>query len=116
MGKKLSFEEQLESLDGIKTLYFSWNRDTSTNLRNVEVVDEVTGNVIFNIQVPINISPGTESYKINIVWENAGVKDFKSLQLFGTYWSSYNKMSYDEINEYLEIESSDSDKLVRIYS
>ena len=65
MGKKLSFEEQLESLDGIKTLYFSWNRDTSTNLRNVEVVDEVTGNVIFNIQVPINISPGTESYKIN---------------------------------------------------
>ncbi|RDY29777.1 hypothetical protein CHL78_000985 [Romboutsia weinsteinii] len=116
MGKKLSFEEQLESLHAIKSLYFSWDRDTSTSLRYVEVVDEETDAVILSIQVPINISPGTETYKINIVWENAGVKNFSSLKLFGIYWSSYNKMNYDDINECLEIYSSDSDKIVKVYS
>lgn len=116
MGKKLSFEDELESLGAIKSLHFSWDRDTSTSLRYVEVLDKETDAVILKIKVPINITPGTEFYKINIVWENAGVNDFNLLKLFGVYWSSYNKMNYDNINECLEIYSSDSDKIVKVYA
>lgn len=115
MGKKLNFDKQLESLEAIKELYFSWDEDTSVNSRNVEVINKETDEVIIDIQVPINISPGTEFYKINIVWEDAGIGNFNKLKLFGTYWSSYNEMTYDEINEFLLINSSDSDKLVRVY-
>nr|AUO31839.1 hypothetical protein [Paeniclostridium sordellii] len=116
MGNKLNVEKQFESLDAIKQLYFSWDRDTGTNLRKVEVVDKKSNNIILDITVPVNISPGTESYKINIVWENGGIKNFRKLKLFGVYWSQYNEMNYDELNQCLLINSNDSDKLVKVYS
>lgn len=115
MGKNLNFEEELDSLDAIKTLYFKCNKDTSTHLRNVEVIDKQSNNIIFIGQVPISIAPETNTYKIYILWEQAGISNFNSLQLFGVYWSSYNKMSYDEISECLVINSSNSDKLVKVY-
>lgn len=115
MGK-LGFEKQLESLGSIKKLYFSWDKDTSLIYRNVEVIDKKNYNVIFNMEIPVNIEAGTEVYKINIIWEEVGIKKFNELKLFGTYWSSYNKMSYDEVEECLIIESVDSDKLVKVYS
>lgn len=94
--KKLNSQEYSASLYSLKQLDFNCNIDTSISFRNVEVVDKVTDNVIFNIQVPVNISPEIKSYKINIVLKNAGFMDFRSLQLSGVH---INKMSYDEINE-----------------
>lgn len=115
MGK-LGFEKQLESLGGIKKLYFSWEKDASVSYRNVEVIDKETDKIIFNMEIQVNIEAGTEVYKINILWEDSGINDFRSFKLFGTYWSSYNVMSYDEVDECLTIESTDSDKLVKVYS
>ena len=41
MGKKLNKEKQMENLDAIKKLYFSWDRDTCANTRNVKVIDNL---------------------------------------------------------------------------
>lgn len=112
----MSRQKQSESLDAIKKLYFSWDTDSSINLRKVEVIYKQSGDIISDIQVPVNIAPETNSFKINIIWENAEINNFKSLKLFGVYWSSYNEMSYDEINECLVINSIDSDKLIKVYS
>ena len=116
MGKKLNKEKQMENLDAIKKLYFSWDRDTCANTRNVKVIDKQSENVILTINVPVNIEPGTECYKINIYWEEENIKNCKNLKLFGVYWSNYNTMIYDETKKCLVIDSKDSDKLVKVYS
>ena len=113
----LSFDEQLESLYAIKRLFRNWGKDTTTNNRHVEVVNENTDEVEYEFNsIPVSISSGTEFYTINIYWEDAGIINFNSKGLYGRYSTSYNEMEYDEFDECLVIKSSNSDKIVKVYS
>ena len=77
--------------------------------KNVVVVRN--GRLLINGVIPVSVSDHLTHMSINILWEEAGYTNFKDLGLYGSYGSSYYRMTY--IDGILTIKS-DSDDNVEI--
>lgn len=115
MGTLLEREQQIQSIDALQKYYFDNNHQNGPFNTKVEVCFKRGKKHIFNANVPIVISYDSISQKIDILWEDDGLDDFRDMQLFGTYNCHYTKMKYLKTKGILEINSSDSNKIVRVY-
>jgi hypothetical protein len=116
MGKKLNRDDYMESMGALQEFYFACNHDNGPMILNVEVIDESAGSVDFDLKVSTTIAYDNTSQTISLIWENSGLKNFKSFGLFGVYWALYNEMEFDENEKSLLIRSSDSDKIIKVYA
>lgn len=116
MAKKLGREDYIESMGALQQFYFSCNHDNGPMDLRVEVINELTGFVELDLNVTITIAYDNTSQTISLIWENSGIKNFKSLGLFGVYWALYNEMEFNKNEESLLIKSSDSNKIIKVYA
>ncbi|EOU1670457.1 hypothetical protein OQL13_000534 [Clostridium perfringens] len=115
MGEKLDRDQELQSVEALQKYYFDNNHQNGPFNTKVEVLSKKGRKLAFNANVSIVIAFDSSSQKISIMWEDDGFDDFRDIQLFGTYNCHYTKMKYIKTKKILEINSSDSNKIVRVY-
>lgn len=107
MGNKLSVGEGLESMSAV--LDYLKDNGTLTLPKNVSVIKN--GKLIVNDKIDVLALKFNSYMSVDIFWENSGYEDYKDLGLYGSYGSSYYRMTY--IDGILTIKS-DSDDNVEI--
>jgi hypothetical protein len=116
MGQKLDRDDYISSMGALQEFYFACGHDNGPMILNVQVIDESTESIDFELQVSTTIAYDNSRQTISLIWENSGLKNFKSVGLFGVYWALYNEMEYNENERSLLIKSSDSNKIVKVYA
>lgn len=116
MGQKLSRDEYMSSMEALKKFYFSCDRINGPHNLLISVINSKTKDIELELNVKITIVYDNMGQKINILWEDSGIKNFRDLGLFGVYWALYNTMEFDDDENVLSIYSSDSNKIVKVYS
>ena len=99
MGKKLSFEERLDSLNAIKE--FKIDNPGTVKKR---VIVRKNGKIIFNDEISVIAGNYNIYYKIDIIWEDVEF-DYRENGLYGYYSSTYSVVTYD--NSVLNIYDGD---------
>lgn len=99
MSKKLTFEDACNSDHAIKRYEKVYGINTFCN---VAVYKDNT--IIFNQKVQIFSSQGkgpTGLRQVSIIWEEAGLGDYRTFGLYGYYSSDYYSITFQ--NNYLTI-------------
>jgi len=99
MGKKLSFEESLDSLNAIK----EFKSDNPGTVKK-RVIALKNGKNIFNDEISVIAGDYNIYYKIDIIWEDVEF-DYRDNGLYGYYSSTYSVVTYD--NSVLNIYDDD---------
>lgn len=99
MGKKLSFEESLDSLNAINE--FKIHNPGTVKKR---VIVRKNGKNIFNDEISVIAGNYNIYYKIDIIWEDVEF-DYRENGLYGYYSSTYSVVTYD--NSVLNIYDGD---------
>ncbi|WP_055071196.1 hypothetical protein [Clostridium massiliamazoniense] len=115
MGSKLKGNMLLNSLDSLQQFHRIHNCNYKEFDVNISVISNSNGKSILSKQVPVQVAFDNETQFIDIMWEDVGMKNYKSKRLFGRYNPNFNEMILDENNNSLEIKSIDSDKRVVIH-
>jgi len=105
MGNKLSVGEGLESMRAV--LDYLQDNGTLTLPKNVSV--RKNGNLIVNDIINVAAFDCNIYMRVDILWEDAGYTKFKDLGLYGSYGSSYYRMTY--IDGILTIKSDSDDNI-----
>lgn len=106
MGNKLSFGEGLESMSAV--LDYLRDNGTLTLPKNVSVIKN--GKLIVNDKIDVLALKFNSYMRVDILWEDSGYEDYKDLGLYGSYSSSYCRMTY--IDGILTIKSDDNVEIV----
>lgn len=116
MGNKLEFNDKIKSIGALQEFYFLCGENTGQIKVNVEVLFKKNKKIAFKCELPIIIAFDTTKTSISIIWEDAGYdrEEFRSMGLYGSYSCQYVKMKYLKTKRILEINSSDSNKIIRI--
>ena len=109
MGNKLSHSQAMASERAAQAFEnrYEWN-----SLRTISY-DAGEGDTQIVNDVPVQVYPKqygkSDLRSVNISWEDAGLKDYRKLGLYGSYSCTYNKMSFKD--DTLVIESDDGLKI-----
>ena len=93
MGNKLPMQEAFDSHEAIKNFQKEYG---SNSKRSIKVSQNGTEVLMFP-DVTVIVSPGTygsDLSEINIVWDDAGVRDHRALGLYVVYSSVYCPMEF----------------------
>lgn len=121
MSKKLNDNDQMESIDAAKQLYFCWNKSTQLHNAHITISNKKESN-FFDDTVRASVVPETNWYNVNIMWDELPLNciinkhNYHSYGLYGVYSSSYYHMKFDEIQDCLTITSDESDNIIQIYA
>lgn len=113
MGK-LKGNTLSSSLDSLKSFHRIHDFDCSEFDVGIKVISKSDNKVVLDKHVPVRVVLDKDRQYINIIWQDAGVKNYRSKQLFERYNPNFNEMILDENNDLLEIKSDDSDKILII--
>ena len=105
MGNKLSVGEERESMRAV--LDYLQDNGTLTLPKNVSVIKN--GKLIVNDKIDVLALKFNSYMSVDIFWENSGYEDYKDLGLYGSYGSSYYRMTY--IDGILTIKSVSDDNI-----
>ncbi|MGL5714836.1 MAG: hypothetical protein ACRCXT_07185 [Paraclostridium sp.] len=109
-GKTLS-----NSLNSLKEFHEIHEFDNTEFDVGVEVISKVNKKVVLEKHVPVRVVFSKDNQYISIGWQEGGLKNYRSKQLFERYNPNFNEMILDEENYCLKINSYESDKIVVIY-
>ncbi len=113
MGK-LKGKTLADSLNALKEFHSIHDFEDCEFDVGIKVISKSNKNVVLDKHVPVRVILDKDRQYINIVWQEAGVKNYRSKQLFERYNPNFNEMIIDENNDSLEIRSDDSDKILII--
>ena len=118
MTAELDSDDEMKNSRGLQELYYSCNKDHGPLTLSVDVLFKIGKKEAFNCEVPIVIAYDNMLQLIAILWEEAGYlrEELKLMQLYGIYYCQYVKMTYIKTKKLLEINSCDSNKIVRVHS
>ncbi|MGX4600174.1 hypothetical protein [Faecalimicrobium sp. JNUCC 81] len=108
-GKTLS-----DSLNSLKSFHRFHDFECSEFDVGIKAISKSDKKVIFDKHVPVRVVFNKDRQAITIVWQEAGIKNYRSKQLFERYDPNFNEMIIDEDNFSLEINSAESDKILII--
>ncbi|MBO3443427.1 hypothetical protein [Clostridium sp. CCUG 7971] len=108
-GKTLS-----NSLNSLKSFHRFHDFECSEFDVGIKAISKSDKKVIFDKHVPVRVVFNKDRQSITIVWQEAGIKNYRSKQLFERYDPNFNEMIIDEDNFSLEINSTESDKILII--
>ena len=106
MGKKLSVGEGRESMSAV--LDYLKDNETLTLPKNVSVIKN--GKLIVNNRIDVAVFDCNIYMRVDILWEEAGYISYRDLGLYGSYGSSYYRMTY--VDRILKINSDDNIEIV----
>lgn len=115
MGAKLDWQKEMSYMGELQKFYFACEKDFTVFTTRIEVLPKNKKSVFFSEQIQVKITYDNSNCKVDILWEDAGFDDYRDMQLYGYYSPSFVPMKYYPRNKYLEINSSDSNKIVRVY-
>ena len=107
MGNKLSVGEGLENMSAVLD-YLKDNGTSLTLPKNVSVIKN--GKLIINKIINVATFDCNIYMRVDIMWEDAGYSNYKDLGLYGSYGSSYYRMTY--VDRILKINSDDNIEIV----
>lgn len=115
MGKKLNRDEFIESSGALHDYFIDNETDNGPYTAKVEVINKLSNSVVLRVEPTITVAYDNMTMRINIMWEDAGYsrEEFRNMGLYGYYDCVWVPMEYSD--GVLEINSPDSDKLVRVY-
>lgn len=115
MGKKLGIEKYCESVQALNQYFNDNNKENGPYTAKVRVYNKINGRLTLNVQPSIVTVVDNISTRISIMWEDDGseLEGFRELGLDGYYDCAWVPMRYE--NGVLEIDSPDSDKIVKVY-
>lgn len=115
MGRKLNRNEFMKSSVALHDYFMDNGADNAPYKAKVVVLDKRSNNLVLRIEPTITVAYDTMTMRINIFWEDAGYsgEEFRNMGLYGYYDCVWVPMEYSD--NILEINSPDSDKLVRVY-
>lgn len=118
MANKLNPDDQVKSISALQDFYFSCDKKNGPMAVNIEVLFKSNRKLAFQCEIPIIIAFDNTKTAISIMWEDAGYEreEFNYIGLYGSYSCQYVGMKYLKTKRILEINSSDSDKIVRVNS
>ena len=97
MGNELSSTKKRESdsavLKYIKDNGILTQKKTVTAVKNGKPINEKLNDRIVNVLASERYANGTYM-RVDILWEDAGIADYRDLGLYGSYGSKYYRMSY----------------------
>lgn len=102
------------SLNSLKSFHEFHDFDCSEFDVGIKVISKLNNKIVLDKHVPVRVIFDKDRQYINIIWQDAGVKNYRSKQLFERYNPNFNEMILDESNDSLEIKSDDSDKILII--
>lgn len=113
MGKKLSRDENINSIGALQKYYFKKGKVNGLFMANIEIVDDTNGETE-ELETNVTIVFDSITQRINIMWEDVGYTrdEFRDKGLFGYYDCEWVPMNYSHGT--LEINSSDSDKTIYV--
>ena len=103
-----------DSLDSLKSFHRIHDFECSEFDVGIKVISKLNNKIILDKHVPVRVVFDKDRQYINIIWQDAGVKNYRSKQLFERYNPNFNEMILDENSDSLEINSTDSDKILII--
>lgn len=106
MGNKLSVGEERESMSAV--LDYLKDNETLTLPKNVSVIKN--GKLIVNNRIDVAVFDCNIYMRVDILWEEAGYTSYRDLGLYGSYGSSYYRMTY--VDRILKISSDDNIEIV----
>ena len=106
MGNKLSVGEERESMSAV--LDYLKDNETLTVPKNVSVIKN--GKLIVNNRIDVAVFDCNIYMRVDILWEEAGYTSYRDLGLYGSYGSSYYRMTY--VDRILKISSDDNIEIV----
>ena len=106
MGNKLSVGEERESMSAV--LDYLKDNVTLTVQKNVSVIKN--GKLIVNNRIDVAVFDCNIYMRVDILWEEAGYTSYRDLGLYGSYGSSYYRMTY--VDRILKISSDDNIEIV----
>lgn len=106
MGNKLSVGEERESMSAV--LDYLKDNETLTLPKNVSVIKN--GKLIVNNRIDVAAFDCNIYMRVDILWEEAGYTSYRDLGLYGSYGSSYYRMTY--VDRILKISSDDNIEIV----
>lgn len=113
MGKKLRGEILQNSLESLQKFHRVHHCNSKEYDVSISVIKD--GDALFTKEVPIRVVYDNISQFMDIMWEDAGIDNFRDIKLFGRYNPNFNKFIINEDRETLKIYSTDSDKVVVIF-
>ena len=106
MGNKLSVGEERESMSAV--LDYLKDNGILTLPKNVSVIKN--GKLIVNDRIDVAVFDCNIYMRVDILWEEAGYTSYRDLGLYGSYGSSYYRMTY--VDRILKISSDDNIEIV----
>ena len=106
MGNKLSVGEERESMSAV--LDYLKDNGILTLPKNVSVIKN--GKLIVSNRIEVAAFDCNIYMRVDISWEDAGYTSYRNLGLYGSYGSSYYRMTY--IDGILTIKSDDNVEIV----
>ncbi|EFX57078.1 MULTISPECIES: hypothetical protein [Streptococcus] len=106
MGNKLSVGEERESMSAV--LDYLKDNGILTLPKNVSVIKN--GKLIVNDRIDVAVFDCNIYMRVDILWEEAGYTRYSDLGLYGSYGSSYYRMTY--VDRILKINSDDNIEIV----
>lgn len=115
MGKKLGRDEFIQSSGALHEYFIDNETEHGPYKAKVEVLSKNNNKLVLRVEPTITVAYDNMTMRINIVWEDAGYsrEEFRELGLYGYYDCTWVPMEYDD--GILEINSPDSDKVVKVY-
>ncbi|KEI16991.1 hypothetical protein Z959_07895 [Clostridium novyi B str. ATCC 27606] len=115
MSNLLNQDDKLESIAALQEFCFACKNNHGAITVNIDILFRKGRKLAFTCSAPIVIGSNSAIY---IMWEEAGYtqEQFREIDLYGVYYSEYVKMKYLKTKKILEINSSDSNKIIRIYA
>ncbi|MGL5346818.1 MAG: hypothetical protein ACRDA3_05680 [Peptostreptococcaceae bacterium] len=113
MGK-LKGNTLSSSLNALKLFHKYHDFESSEFDVCIKAISKSDKKVIFEKHVPVRVVFNKDRQYITMIWQEAGIKNYRSKQLFERYNPNFNQMILDEDNYSLEINSDESDKILVI--
>lgn len=114
MGK-LKGKTLTNSLNSLKSFHKIHDFDTTEFDVGIKVISKLNKKVVLEKYAPVRVVFSKDKQYITISWQEGGLKNYRSKQLFERYNPNFNEMILNEENDSLEIHSFESDKIVVIY-
>lgn len=112
--RKLKGKILSDSLNSLKEFHEIHDFECSEFDVGIKVISKLHNKIILDKHVPVRVVFDKDRQYINIIWQEAGVKNYRSKQLFERYNPNFNEMVLDENSDSLEIKSDESDKILII--
>lgn len=88
MGKKLSHDEQLDTISALREYKEDYSRK-----EEMLVIAKKGNSIVFNDRVNVIIGDYNIYHRVDIMWDDVN-EDYHDLGLFGYYSTTYCKMEY----------------------